>query len=667
MALKITQLTAGTDPVDGDLLETSQNVSIVPASRKISFSQVRTYLNNYLLQKSNNLSDVANVATARTNLGLGTMATQSASSYLALAGGTMTGALNMGGFAITNLLAPVAGTDAANKTYVDSQTGGGAPFIQGVYAASTANLTGYTYNNGTAGVGATLTAPSNGTFSLDGFAVPVGQRILYKDDSTGSGAYNGVYIVTTSTAGSPAVLTRATDYNSIANMLLGRVINIQNGTQNGGSEYMQISAVNTVGTDAVSYYLLFAVSQYAQNTLPTVANRIPSYNNTTGLLQNAGATTSTVLTSVNPISITVTPNSVTGLTINGTTSGFNTSARLDLITATAGQTRSIISMGGASSSCQFVYDTVNSPTGLSVFMSTAGTQVTTWDTTGNFNMRISGTTPKLILGSTGSASTGAFTWDGTSVFPYFGSRAMVTQNGVATVGAYAQWDGAGSLVSGGIPGQLLAVKTLTSTTSASYVQTAGTRNIVIYAQGAGGGGGGGTTAVSCGSGGSSGALAIWAGPVYTFTYQCGTGGAGGVGSGTGVGTGGGSTTITAFTPGNITATGGFGGNPGTTAPGFATVSSTVATATGGKINITGQRGRYGMLYSSTFVYGGDGGDSFFGFGGQGQIVSTTNTFSSGGAGSGYGTGGGGGANVPTGSAPNGGAGQNGVIIVYEYS
>ena len=39
---------------------------------------------------------------------------------LGLAGGTMTGAINMGSNGITNLAAPSAGTDAANKAFVES-------------------------------------------------------------------------------------------------------------------------------------------------------------------------------------------------------------------------------------------------------------------------------------------------------------------------------------------------------------------------------------------------------------------------------------------------------------------------------------------------------------------------------------------------------------------
>lgn len=48
------------------------------------------------LLSANNLSDLADAATARTNLGLGTMATETATNYLQKAGGTLTGEVNLG-------------------------------------------------------------------------------------------------------------------------------------------------------------------------------------------------------------------------------------------------------------------------------------------------------------------------------------------------------------------------------------------------------------------------------------------------------------------------------------------------------------------------------------------------------------------------------------------
>lgn len=66
---------------------------------------------NYL-SKVNNLSELSNVATARTNLGLGTIATAAAGSYVLKAGDTMTGPLVLSG-------APTAALQAATKAYAD--------------------------------------------------------------------------------------------------------------------------------------------------------------------------------------------------------------------------------------------------------------------------------------------------------------------------------------------------------------------------------------------------------------------------------------------------------------------------------------------------------------------------------------------------------------------
>jgi hypothetical protein len=171
--------------------------------------------------------------------------------------GVQAQALNMGGFQITNGALPSVSTDYATKGYVDSiASGGAAP----VYAASTADLTGYTYNNGTAGVGATLTAPGNGVFTIDGVTPPVSSRILYKNDTTGSGVYNGIYTLTTSSGGSPAVLTRATDYDTPSEINATGLIPVLNGTANGGTGWYNSTIVVTIGTTAITYIQFGTIS-----------------------------------------------------------------------------------------------------------------------------------------------------------------------------------------------------------------------------------------------------------------------------------------------------------------------------------------------------------------------------------------------------------------------
>lgn len=146
---------------------------------------------------------------------------------------------------------PSASNSVATKGYVDAVAGDSGLTC---YAASTANLAGYVYNNGTAGVGATLTAGSNGVFSLDSVNPPLNQPILYKNDTTGLGAYNGIYIVTTvGTVGTPAVLTRASYYDTASEINGSGVVPIQNGTVNAGTGWINSSIITTVGVDAINF------------------------------------------------------------------------------------------------------------------------------------------------------------------------------------------------------------------------------------------------------------------------------------------------------------------------------------------------------------------------------------------------------------------------------
>jgi trimeric autotransporter adhesin len=168
-------------------------------------------------------------------------ATQTAlNAKLSLAGGTMTGDLTLAG-------APTQALHAATKAYVDNVSAG-LHIHEAAHAATSNTLAvlsggSVTYNNGTDGVGATLTLGTALT-TLDGHALTNGDRILVKNEA--NAAHNGVYARTSST-----VLTRADDFNTATEIAGGDLVFVENGTLYNSTSWVVENEVNTVGTDNV--------------------------------------------------------------------------------------------------------------------------------------------------------------------------------------------------------------------------------------------------------------------------------------------------------------------------------------------------------------------------------------------------------------------------------
>jgi hypothetical protein len=118
--------------------------------------------------------------------------------------------------------------------------------------ATTANLTAI-YANGTAGVGATLTnSGTQAALTIDGVALAVGNRVLVKDQATGF--QNGIYTVTNiGSVSTNWILTRVTDYDSVAQTVRGDTVSVISGTISGASLWMLTSIVTTVGTDSFTF------------------------------------------------------------------------------------------------------------------------------------------------------------------------------------------------------------------------------------------------------------------------------------------------------------------------------------------------------------------------------------------------------------------------------
>lgn len=142
-------------------------------------------------------------------------------------------------------------TSAFVTTAVNNAISGVNPAVA-VQATTTANVSGYTYNNGVGGIGATLTQNSAAIVVVDGYTLLLNDRVLFKNQTTS--ANNGIYLITTLGTGIiPAVFTRALDYNQPSSINNSGTIPVVNGTVNALTSWLLTSSVTTVGSDPLTY------------------------------------------------------------------------------------------------------------------------------------------------------------------------------------------------------------------------------------------------------------------------------------------------------------------------------------------------------------------------------------------------------------------------------
>ena len=193
----------------------------------------------------------------------------------------VTGNINAGNTYITNLAGPpVNGQDAANKTYVDTVAQGlsakeAVQVASTTYLANASGVTNVVYNNGTAGVGATLTITTTSQLSIDGESLATiysdygaNSRILIKSEGSytdSSGAWNGIYTIT-STGALSTVLTRTSDFD-VASQMYGAFTFVQEGTINGSSGWVctnnEDTTPITVGTTVITFSQFSGAGTYS--------------------------------------------------------------------------------------------------------------------------------------------------------------------------------------------------------------------------------------------------------------------------------------------------------------------------------------------------------------------------------------------------------------------
>lgn len=185
-------------------------------------------------------------------------------------------------------------TTLATTAFVKAQTSALTPSVS-VQAATTAVLaTSPTYNNGTAGVGATITGGSNGALGvIDGYTTALGDRILVKTQA--SALQNGVYLITTiGNGGNPYVLTRAVDFNTIAEINGSGAIPVLNGTTNNNTLWVLDTAIAAIGTGQNNInYNLGATTPFPALT---ITNATSTGTTTNKLVKLTGAPSTGVIT-----------------------------------------------------------------------------------------------------------------------------------------------------------------------------------------------------------------------------------------------------------------------------------------------------------------------------------------------------------------------------------
>jgi len=300
---------------------------------------------------------------------------------------TGTGTVNVGNFRISNVAEPVNDSDAATKFYVDTVAAQGLHVQEGVDAATSGTLTSVTggtitYNNGNAGVGATLTTSSGNFLLIDGVTLTTnptmnpdnGGRVLVKNEA--NAAHNGIYYVTSNT-----VLTRDPLFDSDPEVEGGDFVFVVEGTVNASTGWVQTATVNTIGTDPIVWQQFSGAGTYTAGTGLTLTGTEFKIANTTVSAGSYGngdrVATFTVngqgqLSAASNVAITANAANLTGTTLSSTvvTSSLTSVGTLGSLSVTgnvsAGNVSGTLLTGTLTTAAQPNVTSVGTLTGLGV-------------------------------------------------------------------------------------------------------------------------------------------------------------------------------------------------------------------------------------------------------------------------------------------------------------
>ena len=374
---------------------------------------------------------------------------------------------------------PASANDLVNKSYVDTLVASGIHFHDPVRVESPINLNA-TYNNGTAGVGATLTnAGTQAALVIDGITMVVADRVLVYEQTNQT--QNGVYVVTDVGSGSTNwVLTRATDADTYGiagpnTLSEGSTFFVQQGATGAGETYT-CNTVGTItfGTTNITFAQISSAQIYSAGTGLTLSGTQFSITNT-GTAGTYGSASSVPVITTNAqgqvTGVTPTAIAISGAAVSGNISGSAGSVANALTAGT------FLTSGGTfdgSTARTFAVDATSANT---------ASKVVARDASGNFS---AGTITATLSGAATSATTATNLAGGAANQIAFQTGAGATSFAVAPTvsstaltwnGSAFAWSTVGDVTLTGT--QTLTNKTLTSPVITQNIQVISTNTTAV--------------------------------------------------------------------------------------------------------------------------------------------------------------------------------------------
>jgi hypothetical protein len=361
---------------------------------------------------------------------------------------------------------PSAATDIVNKTYVDTLVASGIHFHEPVRVESPINLNA-TYDNGTAGVGATLTnAGTQAALVIDGITMVVADRVLVYEQTNQT--QNGVYVVTSIGSDSTNwVLTRSDDADTYGvagpdTLSEGSTFFVQEGATGAGETYT-CNTVGTItfGTTNITFAQVSSAQIYSAGTGLTLSGTQFSITNT-GTAGTYGSASQV------PVFVTNAQGQVTSVT--NTAIAINGSAVTGSITGQAGSVANALTAGTFLTSGGTYDGSVARTFAVDATDANTASKVVARDASGNF---AAGTITAALSGNATSATNVA---GGAANQIVFNTGSGATSFVVAPTasGQVLNWNGSAfTYVAGTISGIALGTN-LNALTAGTYLTSAGT-------------------------------------------------------------------------------------------------------------------------------------------------------------------------------------------------